>query len=78
MPEVILRAMVGIALALRWRRWAATTLAVFYAVARPGELLHARRRSVLTPADLLEPEHPWIYVRVEKPKSRRAAQEFST
>ena len=71
MPEVVLQAIVGIALALHWRRWAAVTLANFYAVARPGELLHARRRNVLTPSDLLEPEHDWIYVRVEKPKSRR-------
>ena len=71
LPEVILHAMAGIALALRWRRWAATTLAIFYAVVRLGELLHARRRNVLTPADLLDPEHAWIYVKIEKPKSRR-------
>ena len=69
--EVILQAMVGIALALRWRCWAAVTLATFYAIARPGELLHARRRNVLTPLDLLEPEHSWIYIKIDKPKSRR-------
>ena len=73
LPEIVLQAMVGIALALRWRRWAAVTTAAFYSVSRPGELLHARRRDVLTPNDLLDSAHSWIYVKVEKPKSQRRA-----
>ncbi|CAE7460646.1 unnamed protein product [Symbiodinium sp. CCMP2592] len=45
---------VGLALALRWRRWAAVTLATFYCVARPGELIGAKRSQVLTPIDLMD------------------------
>ena len=73
LPEALLRAMVGLALALRWTRWACVTLACFYAVARPGEMLKARRCDVLTPEDLLDLEHPWLYIRVGKPKSKRKA-----
>ena len=72
-PEVIVKAMVGLALAFGWRRWAGVTLAIFYCIARPGELLLARRSQVLTPTDILDCEHPWLYVRTQKPKSRRKA-----
>ena len=71
LPEIIFQAMVGIALTLRWKHWAAAAVAAFYAVSRPGELLHARRQHVLTPGDLLDETHPWVYIRIEKPKSRR-------
>ena len=71
LPEVVFQAMVGVALLLRWRRWAAATVAAFYAVSRPGELLHARRRHAVTPRDLLDDTHPWVYIKIEKPKSRR-------
>ncbi|CAE7717395.1 unnamed protein product [Symbiodinium sp. CCMP2592] len=70
---VILKAMVGLALAFGWRRWSGVTLATFYCVARPGELLTARRRQVLTPSDMLDEAHPWLYVKIDKPKSRRKA-----
>ncbi|CAE7429857.1 CALS7 [Symbiodinium sp. CCMP2592] len=73
MPEVVLKAMVGIALALKWSRWASVTMAIFYAINRPGELLKAKRRHVLTPTDLLDPNHGWMYFRIKKPKSRRRA-----
>ena len=68
-----LRAMVGVALALKWRRWAAVTLAAFNMIARPGEMLRAKRKHVLTPADLLDDGHAWLYLKIEKPKSRRKA-----
>ncbi|CAE7732556.1 unnamed protein product, partial [Symbiodinium necroappetens] len=71
MPEIVLKAMCGLALALGWKRWAAATAGIFYAIMRPGELLRMRRHQVLTPVDLLEPSHRWLYLRVEKPKSRR-------
>ena len=73
LPEALLRAMVGVALALKWRRWAAVTLAAFYMIARPGEMLRAKRKHVLTPVDLLDDGHAWLYLRIEKPKSRRKA-----
>ncbi|OLP80262.1 hypothetical protein AK812_SmicGene39345 [Symbiodinium microadriaticum] len=73
MPEVLLKAMVGIALSLKWHRWAAVTMATFYAINRPGELLQTRRRHVLTPRDLMEAQHGWMYFRIKKPKSRRRA-----
>ena len=73
LPEMVLKAMVGIAWMLKWRRWAAVTLAIFYAINRPGELLSARRSQVLTPLDLLEPDHGWMYFCIKKPKSRRKA-----
>ncbi|CAE7880747.1 ARF6 [Symbiodinium microadriaticum] len=72
-PEVIVRAMVGLALAFGWRRWAGVTLAIFYCIARPGELLTAKRSQILTPLDILDSEHPWLYVRILRPKSRRKA-----
>ena len=71
LPEIVFQAMVGVALVLRWKRWAAAAVAAFYSVSRPGELLRARRHHVLTPGDLLDETHPWVYIKIEKPKSRR-------
>lgn len=70
MPEPIMLAMVSLALAWKWERWSAITLACFYSVSRVGELLKVRRREILTPRDLLHNE-PVIYIRFLAPKSRR-------
>ena len=35
MPEIVSKAMCGLALALGWRRWAAATAGIFYAIMRP-------------------------------------------
>ena len=68
LPEIILKTLICLALALGWKRWAAVTICTFYAITRPGELLKMRRKH-----DLLQPKHPWMYFRVEKSKSRRKA-----
>ena len=53
-PEPILKAMVGLAVALGWTRWAAAALAIFYFISRPGDVLNACREDLLTPLDILE------------------------
>ncbi|OLQ07204.1 FK506-binding protein 1A [Symbiodinium microadriaticum] len=71
LPEAILRAMVGLAYANGWKVWAATTLAMFYFICRPGEVLRGLRKDLLTPGDTLEPQHKWLYLRIRAPKTRR-------
>ncbi|CAE7464969.1 unnamed protein product [Symbiodinium sp. CCMP2456] len=73
MPEILLKALIGLAVCLGWFRWAAATATIFYGIARPGEVLKARRRDLLTPADLLDPHHKWVYLKIGKPKSRKRA-----
>eukprot|EP00439_Symbiodinium_sp_Y106_P070343 s3923_g12.t1 len=46
MPEILLKALIGLAICLGWSRWAATTATIFYGIARPGEVLRARRRDL--------------------------------
>ncbi|CAE7319659.1 unnamed protein product, partial [Symbiodinium microadriaticum] len=70
MPEILLKGLLGLALQLGWFRWAAAAAAIFYGIARPGEVLRALRKHLLTPEDLLDPSHGWIYLRISKPKSR--------
>ena len=70
LPEPILKAMATVGLAWKWRRWTACLLFAFYAVARIGEVIRARRENLLTPADLLS-EQEVTYLQIEAPKSRR-------
>ena len=51
MPEILLKGLLGLALQLGWFRWAAATAAIFYGIARPGEVLRALRKHLLTPED---------------------------
>ncbi|CAE7806062.1 fpr1A [Symbiodinium sp. CCMP2592] len=51
--------------------WAATTLAMFYFICRPGEVLRGLRRDLLTPDDILEADHSWLYLRIRGPKTKR-------
>lgn len=53
-----------------WTRWTTALLFAFFAAARVGEVLKARRRHLLTPADLLS-ERKVAYLQIESPKSRR-------
>ena len=73
MPEIILRALLGLAITNGWLRWAATAAGIFFGISRPGEFLAASRKHLLTPENLLENEHMAVYLRIEKPKSRRRA-----
>ena len=70
MPEALLRAMISVGLAWRWRRWTASLIFCFFAVCRIGEILKARRADLLTPRDLLA-DHTAIYLNIRSPKSRR-------
>ena len=70
LPEPILRAMSVIGLSWGWTRWTTALLFAFFAAARVGEVLKARRRHLLTPADLLS-ERKVAYLQIESPKSRR-------
>ena len=70
LPEPILRAMATIGLAWGWTRWTACLLFAFYAAARVGEVLRARRKHLLTPLDLLS-DQAVAYLQIEAPKSRR-------
>jgi hypothetical protein len=78
-PEPVLMAMITVALAWKWRRWAAATLACFYSMSRIGEFLRVKRHEVLTPRDLLHDESI-IYIRFSAPKTRRrgAKVQYST
>ena len=73
LPEPLLHAMLGLAIGLGWKRFCLVSLLAFYCIARPGELLSARRRDVLTAQDLLSDrsESPYLFVKVQLPKTRR-------
>ena len=73
MPEPLLHAMAGLGLSLGWVRWTAALLAIFYFISRPGEVLCASRKDVLTPEDALDRRCTWLYLRIPRPKSRKRA-----
>ena len=73
MPQILLKALIGLAICLGWSRWAATTATIFYGIAGPGEVLRARRRGLHTPEDLLELHHKWVCLKIGRPKSRKKA-----
>lgn len=70
LPEALLRAMATVGLSWKWTVWTAVLLCSFYSASRIGEILRAKRRHVLTPADLLS-ERKVLYVQIVSPKSRR-------
>ncbi|CAE7527916.1 unnamed protein product [Symbiodinium microadriaticum] len=72
-PEALFKALVALSHLLGWERWTAATMAIFFFVSRPGEVLRATRDKLLTPDDALEPLHRWVYLRITAPKSRRRA-----
>ena len=73
MPEPLLHAMAGLGLSLGWVRWTAALLAIFYFISRPGEVLCASRKDVLTPEDALDRRCTWLYLKIPRPKSRKRA-----
>lgn len=79
LPEPLLRAMAACGLAWNWRRWTSVLLGCFYAVARIGEFLRAKRQDVLTPKDVLSDELV-IYLKIPLAKTRRrgAAVQYAT
>ena len=73
MPEILLRAMVSVALSWGWKRWSAITLLCFYAIARMGETLAATRNELLTPTDALEADGK-LYLIFRSPKTRNTME----
>ena len=70
LPEPVLRAMAVLGLAWGWKRWTAVLVFSFFAAARIGEILRAKRKHLLTPTDLLS-DRPVAYLQIESPKTRR-------
>ena len=63
-PEVVVHAMLAIALGWGWDRFAGTLALIFYSIARPGEVLRGFRSQLALPRDLLatdysSPPRPW-------------------
>ncbi|CAE7414981.1 unnamed protein product, partial [Symbiodinium sp. KB8] len=50
-PEVLVKALAALAWAKGLRRWTVVTLIAFYGLARIGEVIKTKRRSLLLPAD---------------------------
>ena len=69
LPEVILRAMVSVAILLSWTKPAGILLLVFWGIARPGEPLRSMRADLLLPCDLLLSERLVCYLKIRAPKS---------
>ncbi|CAE7512666.1 unnamed protein product [Symbiodinium sp. KB8] len=67
-PEILIKAMVALAWAMRLRRWAVVTLIAFYGLARIGEVIKTQRRSLLLRADHMG-GFCAIFVKLDGPKT---------
>ncbi|CAE7946657.1 unnamed protein product, partial [Symbiodinium sp. KB8] len=67
-PEILVKALVTLAWAMRLRRWAVVTLIAFYGLARIGEVIKTKRQSLLLPADHMG-GFCAIFVRLDGPKT---------
>ena len=70
LPLPIFKAMIALAIAFPWHRWACATAIAFFGICRVGEALSAKRSDVFLPSDLLE-EGSRILLQIRKPKTRR-------
>lgn len=70
LPVLILNAMVSLALAWGWTRWAALTSLAYHGAMRIGEPLKAARQDLLLPRDAGLNE-PVLFLRVGSPKPGR-------
>lgn len=68
-PEPVLRAVCCLALAWGWPTFATAAMTAFFGICRPGEVLKAQRRDLLTPTDLLADDGV-VYVQIRAPKTR--------
>jgi hypothetical protein len=70
-PEALYRAIVAVAIAWGWERFAAAVVCAYQGAARIGEILRLLRAHVLLPADtLLTPDVPKVFLTIAQPKSR--------
>ena len=67
----LFKAMVSLALAKRWFRWAATVSLGFYGIARISEVLKAKRMDLLLPSDQFGLDFPAAFLKVRNPKTKR-------
>ena len=67
-PEAVVQALVVLAWAKGYRRWAGVTLLAFYGLARIGEVLKCERSHLLLPSDHLS-ELQVVFLKLEKAKS---------
>ncbi len=79
LPEPILKAAAVLGLSWKWERWTSVLVFAFYSASRIGEVLRARRRDVLTPADLMTDQRV-VYLRIAEPKTKKrgARTQYST
>ena len=68
-PEILVQAMVTLAMNLGWYRWAGATLLGFYGAGRVGEILRCSREDLLLAEDLLEPASSVVFLRLRTFKS---------
>ncbi|CAE7767227.1 Rraga [Symbiodinium sp. CCMP2592] len=71
LPEVILRAMVCLALLWKWERVAGILLISFWGISRPGEALRSLRSDMLLPSDLCLGDKAVCYLKIRSPKTGR-------
>ena len=72
LPEALLQAMAGLAIALGWVRFSLVLQLAFYCATRPGEVLKATRGDVLTPVDLLDDAGgACLFLKLRTPKTRK-------
>ena len=71
LPEVLLKAMVSVAILWSWHRVAGILLLAFWGIARPGEALRGLRGDLLLPCDLLLSERLVCYLKIRSPKTGR-------
>ena len=69
-PVVLLRALASLALSWNWPRWTAMTLMIFFGIARPGDVLRAKRSELLLPEDLVAEAADSLYIKILGPKTR--------
>ena len=71
LPELLYKAMIGVAGMWGWHRWCATLVMVYEGIGRIGEALRALRRDLVLPSDNFDDEHMVAYMKVSQPKTRR-------
>ena len=68
-PEILVQAMVVLAMNLKWYRWAGATLLAFYGAGRIGEILKCYREDLVLAEDLLEDANSVVFLRLRYFKS---------
>lgn len=70
-PLPFMRALVSLAMQLKWRRWAGVVMIAFAGIARVGEILQCQRRHLVLPPDLLDTQSNVAFLVLEQSKTSR-------